>query len=131
MKVEKKNRLPAWFRTKAPAGEGYQKLKNTVNGLNLATVCESARCPNIGECWSGGKDEPATATIMILGDTCTRACRFCAVKTSRTPLPADPLEPPRIAKAIHDWGLDYVVLTMVNRDDMADGGAEHVAETVR
>jgi lipoic acid synthetase len=101
-----------------------------VRELKLATVCEEAKCPNIGECW-GGKEGTATATIMLMGDTCTRGCRFCAVKTSRAPPPLDPDEPSKVSKAILDWGLDYVVLTSVNRDDLPDGGAAHIAETVR
>lgn len=102
-----------------------------MKGLGIATVCEEARCPNIGECWGGGKNQTATATIMIMGDTCTRGCRFCAVKTSRAPPPLDPLEPQKVATAITQWGLDYVVLTSVDRDDLADQGANHFAETVR
>jgi lipoic acid synthetase len=94
--------------------------------LTPAQVCEEAQCPNIGECWSGG-----TGTIMLLGDTCTRACKFCAVKTSNTPPPPDPEEPFNTAKAIAEWGLDYVVLTSVDRDDMPDGGADHFAKTVQ
>ena len=94
-------------------------------------MCEEARCPNIGECWGGGKDETATATIMIMGDTCTRACRFCSIKTSRTPPPLDPKEPENIGKAIADWGIDYVVLTSVDRDELDDQGSSHIAATVR
>ena len=97
--------------------------------LGLATVCEEARCPNIGDCW-GGKAGTATATIMLMGDTCTRGCRFCSVKTSRTPPPLDPAEPEKVSSAIAQWGLDYVVLTSVDRDDLADGGAAHIAQTV-
>lgn len=119
---------PDWFKAKAPMGEGYEHLKKTVKKLNLATVCEEAKCPNIGECWSG---ENPTATIMIMGDTCTRACRFCHIKTAKTPPALDPEEPVRVATAVLDWGLHYVVFTMVNRDDLADGGAAHVAETIR
>ncbi|KAJ8298064.1 hypothetical protein KUTeg_024595, partial [Tegillarca granosa] len=94
-------------------------------------VCEEAKCPNIGECWGGGETGVATATIMVLGDTCTRGCRFCSVKTARNPPPPDVDEPKNTAKAITDWGLDYVVLTSVDRDDLPDGGAAHIAETVR
>lgn len=101
-----------------------------MRGLNLATVCEEARCPNIGECW-GGKKGTATATIMIMGDTCTRGCSFCNVKTSRNPPPLDPLEPSHVSEAITNWGLDYVVLTSVDRDELPDQGANHFAETVR
>lgn len=97
-----------------------------MRGLELNTVCEEAQCPNIGECWGGG-----TATIMLLGDTCTRGCRFCAVNTSQTPPPPDEGEPFRTADAISRWGVDYIVLTSVDRDDLDDGGAGHFANTVR
>merc|ERR1712135_255864 len=90
-----------------------------------------ARCPNIGECWGGNEDNVATATIMVMGDTCTRGCRFCSVKTSKAPPPLDPSEPVNTATAIAAWGLDYVVLTSVDRDDLPDGGSNHFAETVR
>ncbi|GFH27010.1 lipoic acid synthase, partial [Haematococcus lacustris] len=85
--------------------------KAKLRELKLHTVCEEAKCPNIGECWGGGDGHTATATIMLMGDTCTRGCKFCAVKTSRTPPPLDPLEPANVAKAVASWGLDYVVLT--------------------
>ena len=94
----------------------------------MATVCEEARCPNIGECWGG---ESSTATIMLMGDTCTRGCRFCSVKTARKPPPLDPKEPEKTADAIAKWGLDYIVITSVDRDDVPDGGAAHIAETVK
>ncbi|KAA0722358.1 Lipoyl synthase, mitochondrial [Triplophysa tibetana] len=123
-------RLPPWLKTEIPIGKNYNKLKNTLRELNLHTVCEEARCPNIGECWGGGEYATATATIMLMGDTCTRGCRFCSVKTARRPPPLDPDEPYNTAKAIAAWGLDYVVLTSVDRDDIPDGGAEHMAETV-
>ncbi|XP_061772142.1 lipoyl synthase, mitochondrial [Nerophis ophidion] len=123
-------RLPPWLKTEIPIGKNYNKLKNTLRDLNLHTVCEEARCPNIGECWGGGEYSTATATIMLMGDTCTRGCRFCSVKTARLPPPLDPEEPHNTAKAIAAWGLDYVVLTSVDRDDIADGGAEHFAKTV-
>ncbi|KAM6440724.1 lipoyl synthase, mitochondrial [Liasis olivaceus] len=123
-------RLPPWLKTEIPIGKNYNKLKNTLRSLNLHTVCEEARCPNIGECWGGGEYATATATIMLMGDTCTRGCRFCSVKTSRSPPPLDPEEPHNTAKAIAEWGLDYVVLTSVDRDDLPDGGAEHFAKTV-
>jgi lipoic acid synthetase len=120
---------PDWFRVPAPppksAATKYTELKEGLRELKLNTVCEEAQCPNIGECWNGG-----TGTIMLLGDTCTRACRFCAVKTSPTPPPPDEDEPFNTAKAIAEWGLDYVVLTSVDRDDMPDGGANHFAMTV-
>ncbi|XP_067297803.1 lipoyl synthase, mitochondrial [Pseudorasbora parva] len=123
-------RLPPWLKTEIPIGKNYNKLKNTLRELNLHTVCEEARCPNIGECWGGGEYATATATIMLMGDTCTRGCRFCSVKTARRPPPLDADEPYNTAKAIAAWGLDYVVLTSVDRDDIPDGGAEHFAKTV-
>lgn len=123
-------RLPPWLKTEIPIGKNYNKLKNTLRDLKLHTVCEEARCPNIGECWGGGEYATATATIMLMGDTCTRGCRFCSVKTARLPPPLDPNEPYNTAKAIAAWGLDYVVLTSVDRDDIVDGGAEHIAKTV-
>ncbi|XP_076245218.1 lipoyl synthase, mitochondrial [Calliopsis andreniformis] len=124
-------RLPPWLKTEIPMGKNYSRLKSQLRQLRLSTVCEEARCPNIGECWGGDKYGTATATIMLMGDTCTRGCRFCSVKTSRTPLPLDPEEPINTATAITDWGLDYVVLTSVDRDDLSDGGASHIAETVK
>jgi len=122
-------RLPAHLKTSIPSGESYSRIKKDLRGLKLATVCEEAKCPNIGECWGGGK-EKATATIMIMGDTCTRACRFCSVKTSRAPAPLDPHEPVNTAEAIARWGLGYIVLTSVDRDDIEDGGSAHIAETI-
>ncbi|TNN69391.1 Lipoyl synthase, mitochondrial [Liparis tanakae] len=123
-------RLPPWLKTEIPIGKNFNRLKNTLRDLNLHTVCEEARCPNIGECWGGGEYSTATATIMLMGDTCTRGCRFCSIKTARQPPPLDPNEPYNTAKAIAAWGLDYVVLTSVDRDDIADGGADHFAKTV-
>ncbi|KAK7097440.1 lipoyl synthase, mitochondrial-like [Littorina saxatilis] len=123
-------RLPEWLKREIPMGENYSHLKSSLRNLNLHTVCEEAKCPNIGECW-GGQSGTATATIMVLGDTCTRGCRFCSVKTARNPPPPDPNEPVHTAEAIAQWGLDYVVLTSVDRDDMPDGGAAHFAQTVR
>jgi lipoyl synthase len=120
---------PAWLKAEPPTSANYHALKSTVKSLGLATVCEEARCPNIGECW-GGKEGTATATIMLMGDTCTRGCRFCAVKTSNTPAPLDIDEPRKVSEAILKWGLDYVVLTSVDRDDLSDGGAAHIAKTV-
>merc|ERR1711874_780680 len=113
-----------------PMGKNFSKLRNDLRGLKLATVCEEARCPNIGECW-GGESGTATATIMLMGDTCTRGCRFCSVKTARAPPPLDPDEPENTAKAITEWGLDYVVLTSVDRDDIDDAGASHISDTIR
>lgn len=124
-------RLPPWLKTKIPVGKNYHKLKSTLRDLKLHTVCEEAKCPNIGECWGGGEHQTATATIMLMGDTCTRGCRFCSVKTSPKPAPLDPNEPVNTARALAEWGLDYVVLTTVDRDDLLDGGAQHFAETIR
>lgn len=111
---------PPWLKADVPRGENYERLRSTVRSLKLATVCEEARCPNIGECWGGGKSGTATATIMIMGDSCTRGCAFCSVKTSRKPAPLDPDEPENVSKAIAAWGLDYVVLTSVDRDELED-----------
>ncbi|KAF9681979.1 hypothetical protein SADUNF_Sadunf05G0059600 [Salix dunnii] len=121
---------PKWMREAIPGGEKYVQIKKKLRELKLHTVCEEAKCPNLGECWSGGETGTATATIMILGDTCTRGCRFCNVKTSRTPPPPDPNEPTNVAEAIASWGLDYVVITSVDRDDLADQGSGHFADTV-
>lgn len=123
-------RLPKWLKTEIPMGEKYHKLKSSLRSLKLHTVCEEAKCPNIGECW-GGESGTATATIMVLGDTCTRGCRFCSVKTAKNPPAPDPQEPVSTAEAVTQWGLDYVVLTSVDRDDMPDGGAAHFAQTVK
>ncbi|KAL2431583.1 Lipoyl synthase, mitochondrial [Exophiala dermatitidis] len=124
-------RLPPWLKTPIPDTASYKKIKNDLRGLNLHTVCEEARCPNISDCWGGSSKSAATATIMLMGDTCTRGCRFCSVKTSKAPPPLDPHEPEHTAEALSRWGLGYVVLTSVDRDDLADGGAHHFAETVR
>jgi lipoic acid synthetase len=123
-------RLPKWLKVPIPKGQSFHKLKEDVRELKLATVCEEAKCPNIGECW-GGKKSEATATIMLLGDTCTRGCRFCSVKTNRNPAKPDPMEPENTAEAISRWGVGYVVLTTVDRDDLIDGGSHHLAETVQ
>ncbi|XP_050521029.1 lipoyl synthase, mitochondrial [Daktulosphaira vitifoliae] len=127
---EERLRLPPWLKTQIPTGENFSRIKEQLKDLNLHTVCEEARCPNIGECWGGGKHGTATATIMLLGDTCTRGCRFCSVKTSRAPMLPDLNEPINTAQAIASWGLDYIVLTSVDRDDLKDGGAAHIAKTV-
>uniref|UniRef100_A0A915JUN5 Lipoyl synthase, mitochondrial n=1 Tax=Romanomermis culicivorax TaxID=13658 RepID=A0A915JUN5_ROMCU len=124
-------RLPPWLKRDIPVGSNFHKLKSNLRDLKLHTVCEEAKCPNIGECWGGTESGLATATIMLMGDTCTRGCRFCSVKTARKPPPLDPKEPVSTAAAIAAWGLDYVVLTSVDRDDLPDGGANHIAETVR
>uniref|UniRef100_A0A7S1ZNM9 Lipoyl synthase, mitochondrial n=1 Tax=Trieres chinensis TaxID=1514140 RepID=A0A7S1ZNM9_TRICV len=122
---------PDWLKAVPATSENYKSLRSTVRELGLATVCEEAKCPNIGECWGGGEDSTATATIMIMGDTCTRGCSFCAVKTSRAPPPLDPDEPEKVATAVAKWGLDYVVLTSVDRDDVDDQGAGHFRKVVQ
>ncbi len=116
---------PPWLKVRAPGGENYAELKKTLRGLDLYTVCEEARCPNMGECWGKG-----TATVMLLGHTCTRGCRFCSVTTGNPRGYVDPREPEHVAKAIAEVGLKYVVLTMVDRDDLLDGGASHMARAV-
>ena len=118
-------RHPDWIRARMPSGDNFHELKALLRGLDLNTVCEEARCPNIGECW-----DQRTATIMILGDTCTRACGFCAVKTGR-PTWFDDDEPRRVAEAIGRLGLEHVVVTSVARDDLPDGGSGAFAETIR
>lgn len=116
---------PSWLRAKAPVGENFHQLKKLARGLGLHTVCESAQCPNIGECWNHG-----TATFMLLGDICTRRCGFCAVPKGR-PLPLDQDEPRRVAEAVATLGLKHAVITSVNRDDDNLGGARIFAETIR
>jgi lipoic acid synthetase len=115
---------PDWLRVRAPGSENYHRLKGLMRTLGLHTVCEEANCPNIGECWHHG-----TATFMILGDTCTRSCGYCNVLHG-TPKPPDQLEPANIARAIQAMDLAYVVITSVDRDDLADGGASHFARTI-
>ncbi|KAL1407646.1 hypothetical protein Q8F55_007079 [Vanrija albida] len=122
-------RLPSFLKHPIPKGKSYTEIKKDLRGLKLHTVCEEAKCPNIGECWGGDKGE-ATATIMLMGDTCTRGCRFCSIKTSKAPPPLDVHEPENTAEAISRWGLGYIVLTSVDRDDLVDGGAKHIAETI-
>ena len=119
-------RKPEWLKVRPPSGETYSHLKTLLRGLDLHTVCEEAHCPNVAECWGGG-----TATIMLLGDTCTRGCRFCAVTSGNPRGVVDPLEPEKVAAAVAKLGLTYVVLTSVDRDDLPDGGAAHFAQTVR
>ncbi|WP_437929570.1 lipoyl synthase [Sorangium sp. So ce291] len=116
---------PEWLKVRAPGGDTYHHLKETFRKLDLHTVCEEARCPNVGECWREG-----TATVMLLGDVCTRGCRFCAVTTGDPRGAVDVREPEHVARAIARLSLQYVVMTMVNRDDLLDGGADHVARTV-
>ena len=117
---------PDWLKVPIPSGPTVARLTKTLRDRGLHTVCEEARCPNMGECWDGG-----TATFMVLGDTCTRGCRFCAVKTHSQGVPVDAEEPEKVAEASVAMGLKYVVLTMVDRDDLPDGGAKHVADTIR
>ncbi len=119
-------RKPPWLKVTLAHGERYERLKADVAASGLHTVCQEALCPNVGECWGAG-----TATIMILGDTCTRACRFCNVKTGSPRGEVDWLEPTRVAEAVRDLGWRYLVLTAVDRDDLADGGAAIFASTVR
>lgn len=119
-------RKPEWLKIRPPSGEQYAHIKETLRENKLHTVCEEANCPNLHECWDGG-----TATIMLLGDVCTRGCNFCAVDTGQPEGWVDPLEPWKVAKALSEWGLEYVVLTTVARDDLPDGGAGHIAQTVR
>lgn len=119
-------RLPAWLRAPLPGGERYAEIKTKLRAKGLHTVCEEAQCPNIGECWNAG-----TATLMLMGDTCTRACRFCAVRSNPHPPPLDADEPRKAAEQVQIMGLDYVVITSVNRDDLPDGGSAHFADTIR
>jgi lipoyl synthase len=119
-------RKPDWLRVSLPSGDEYEKVKAKVSSLQLNTVCKEAACPNIAECWGAG-----TATIMILGETCTRGCRFCNVKTGNPKGVVDWLEPIRVAEAVRDLGWKYLVLTAVDRDDLADGGALIFANTIR
>ena len=116
---------PNWLKVRAPVSDNYFKLKSMFKKLNLATVCQEARCPNIGECWQGG-----TATIMLMGEVCTRGCHFCHVKTGNPRGLIDKDEPEKVGFAITQMDLDYVVLTSVDRDDLPDGGADHFARTV-
>ncbi len=118
-------RKPPWIRSRMPGGPGYERLRRLVKEARLHTVCQEATCPNIGECWARG-----TATIMILGDVCTRSCGFCNVRTGR-PLPPDPDEPRRVAESLRALDLRHVVITCVDRDDLPDGGAAIWAETIR
>jgi lipoic acid synthetase len=117
---------PSWIRTRLPSLSRYSEVREVVQGLKVHTVCDSAQCPNIGECWGRG-----TATFMILGEVCTRACRFCAVRSGDPADTIDDEEPRRVARAVYDLGLDYVVITSVTRDDLEDGGADHYSRTVR
>jgi lipoic acid synthetase len=120
------SRKPEWLKIRPPAGEAYTQIKGLLRERKLHTVCEEAHCPNVAECWASG-----TATFMVGSDTCTRACRFCAIKTARIPPPLDPKEPYHVAESVAALGLKYVVLTSVDRDDLDDGGAGHFAATIR
>jgi lipoic acid synthetase len=122
-------RKPAWLKTRPPSGERFAEVKATLRDHDLNTVCEEANCPNLGECWSG-RDGPGTATFMLLGERCSRGCNFCDVETGGMD-PLDPEEPEQVADAVAEIGLDYVVLTSVDRDDLPDQGAGHFAETIR
>ena len=117
---------PDWIRVRAPSGEGYEKTRDIMRTHNLATVCEEAGCPNVGECWSQGH-----ATMMIMGGVCTRACTFCNIATGKPLETLDAFEPGRVADAVKKLGLNHVVITSVGRDDIADGGAEHFSQTIR
>jgi lipoic acid synthetase len=117
---------PSWLRAKAPSGEGFSTVKSIVREHRLATVCQEAKCPNIGECWNAG-----TATIMLMGAVCTRACRFCSVDTGNPRGWLDPEEPENTARSVELMKLKYIVLTSVNRDDLPDGGARHYADCIR
>src|SRR5258706_5747336 len=121
----KVGRKPSWIKMKMPAGEAFHQLLNMVNDHRLHTVCQSAKCPNMGECWAAG-----TATLMILGDVCTRSCGFCHIATGKPPT-LDLDEPQRVGDAVRIMNLGHVVITSVNRDELADGGAAVWAETIR
>ncbi len=120
------SKKPPWLKVPFPGGDRYSWIKSRSTRLNLSTVCEEANCPNIGECWNGG-----TATFMLMGDTCTRGCRFCAVKSAKYPPALDADEPSKLAGTIKKMNLNYVVLTTVNRDDLPDQGASHIARCIK
>lgn len=119
-------RKPSWLKVRAPSGENYTRIKGMLGDLKLATVCQEAKCPNMGECWSGG-----TATFMLMGEVCTRGCKFCHVKTGNPKGVLDPLEPEKVAYSIAQMDLEYVVITSVDRDDLPDQGSQHFARTIR
>jgi lipoyl synthase len=123
--MQERKRLPGWLKMQRASGETYSKVKHIVAENHLHTICTSGNCPNIVECWNRG-----TATFMILGDICTRACKFCATKTGK-PLPPDPHEPDRLAESIRTMGLKHCVITSVDRDDLPDGGASYWADTIK
>ena len=120
------SKKPPWLKVPFPGGDRYSWIKSRSTRLNLSTVCEEANCPNIGECWNGG-----TATFMLMGETCTRGCRFCAVKSAKYPPALDADEPSKLAGTIKKMNLNYVVLTTVNRDDFQDQGASHIARCIK
>ncbi len=120
----KATRKPEWLKVKLPSGEGYERVRAILEKTRLNTVCQQARCPNMGECWGGG-----TATVILMGEICTRACRFCHVKVG-APAPLDPQEPEHLARAVGELGLKYLVVTSVDRDDLPDGGAGHFAQAI-
>lgn len=125
-KVGEKKRKPEWLKVRLPSGATYERVRETLKGLNLHTVCQESLCPNIGECWGGG-----TATVMVMGDTCTRGCRFCNIASAKKPAPLDPDEPRNLAVAVAQLGLRYLVVTSVDRDDLPDQGASHFASCIR
>ena len=131
--MSSRRRKPDWLKSQPPSGQRFTEIKSTLRDHDLHTVCEEANCPNLGECWSGS-DGPGsgggTATFMLMGDRCSRGCNFCDVETGGME-PLDPDEPANVADAVAEIGLDYVVLTSVDRDDLADGGSAHFAETIR
>jgi lipoyl synthase len=122
--MQKERRLPVWLKMQRASGENYSRVKHLIADNNLHTICTSGNCPNIGECWNAG-----TATFMILGDICTRACKFCATKTGK-PYPPDPEEPFRLAQSVRKLNLKHCVITSVDRDDLSDGGSSFWAETI-
>jgi lipoic acid synthetase len=127
--MSSRRRKPDWLKMRPPAGERFTEIKSSLRDRDLHTVCEEANCPNMGECWSG-RDGPGTATFMLLGDRCSRGCNFCDVQTGGMEA-LDPEEPTKVADAVAEIGLDYVVLTSVDRDDLPDQGAGQFAETIR
>src|SRR6056297_890453 len=124
-----RTRKPAWLERQPPSGRRFTDIKQSLRERDLNTVCEEANCPNLGECWSG-RNGPGTATFMLLGDRCSRGCNFCDVKTGGMEA-LDPEEPANVAESVAEIGLDYVVLTSVDRDDLDDQGAGHFARTIR
>lgn len=124
-----RQRLPEWFKVKPPGGESYAAIKQALRERGLSTVCEEARCPNLAECWGGGPKGVGTATIMVMGGTCTRGCRFCSVPTGR-PGALDAEEPRKASETVGIMGARYIVITSVDRDDLADGGADHFGKVI-